>query len=648
MGLLDRLLAPFRTTAGAIRSDMPPANLPDAELTRSQRYEGESRMLARVDDDPAMIGRIFGAASRMIADQVQLADEIEQYDDHINGTLELRRSAVTRLQTTVKPGDDSSAAGDAAEAARTLVDAPWFRVAADNLLRSVFTQWAANEVIWQADGLAWNPIGVREVEPSRWWLSTDGRPHFYRCLSRRIESDVVPAIAGKYMLMGAGISSMPGARAKVRAVAKLWYLSRCDMTAWGTMIDQWGIPVVKISYPEGMAEGDLQTMVEKIWELAGRRIIAHKAGTTVETEEVPDQSPHESFQVFYRRAVSRLLLGQDSSQMAIDGQKTGATLQGNVRDDVRDRDAALLADALNETFFAPWCAWNFGPNVAAPQIKYTVRETRDPVQRVTVFKGARELGLRLLSQQVYGELDLEMPDDTPDVIEPLGSLALGMSDGATQPLSDAGNGQQPAGNGQLETGNGAAPVAAGSVANTGLNGAQITSLTGLLQAVTDKQQSPAVAIELIAVSFPMISREQVKTMVDAAAAFEPANQTQDVSTQRTQSTQSGQQPATVAARSLDPSIPRSLLDQAAMAFAQLLAPVREKITALAKEIDAAGGSDEEKVATLRKRLPELLSEPTDLKRRAELVHAATMAAYASGALRTHNDLAQRAKQRKQP
>ena len=173
-------------------------------------------------------------------------------------------------------------------------------------------------------------------------------------------------------------------------------------------------------------------------------------------------------------------------------------------------------------------------------------------------------------------------------------------------------------------------VAAGSVANTGLNGAQITSLTGLLQAVTDKQQSPAVAIELIAVSFPMISREQVKTMVDAAAAIEPAaaKQTQDVATQNTQS-----DAATVAARAPE-AISPSLLDQAAAAYAGLLAPVREKIGALVKEIDSAGGSDSEKVTALRRRLPELLTDVPNETRRAELIHAATMAAYARGALQT--------------
>lgn len=644
MGLIDTILAPFRTSQGAVRSDSPPANLPDAELTRSQRYDGESRLIRMIDDDPAFIGRIFSGASRRIDQQIELADEIEQSDDHINGTLELRRTAVSRLQMTITPGDDSKKAMQAADEARKLTEAPWFRGASDALLRSVFLQWAAVEVTWRTEAKRWTPISTREVEPGRWYLALDGRPHFYRDLLRKFEADTVPAIAGKYMLMGSSLSSTPGARAKVRAIAKLWYLSRCDMTAWGTMIDQWGIPVVKLSYPEGMAEGELQTMVEKIWELAGRRIIAHKAGTTVETEEVPEQMPHESFQVFYRRCASRLLLGQDSAQMAIEGQRTGATLQGSVRDDIRDRDAAALDDAQNETFLAPWCSWNFGPEVAPPRIQRTVREARDPQARASVFKTAREMGLRLLSTQVYEDLNLEVPEGTPEILEPAMGLPLSGAEFGVEPQST-----QRTQSGEIAAGAGAAGVpAAGSVANTGLNGAQVTSLTELLQTVTTKQQSPEVAKALISAAFPMIAADLVATMVNAAANFTPAAPVDQSPAETPAEPKSGQDAnsasdaQTVAARAR-PELPENAIESAAREYGELLAPLREQIKAVASEIDAMEIGDAEKVTMLRARLPELLDSEYGTGRRAELVRLATMASYARGAVRVHEDAQARRK-----
>lgn len=570
---------------------------------------------------PSRVIAIFDAARTRIADQMVLAHELEESDDHLRGTLSLRRKAVGRLDVQIVSGDsEDDRANAAADALREIVARPWFTAASDALLRSIFEQHAAVEIFYDGD---WTPTGYRAVEPGRWDFDRELRPR----LRRELHSDAnwVELTPGQFCWMSYEATAIPGDNALVRAAALLLMLAKAGMKSLGSMIDQWGIPLLQLIYREGMPSGEVQAIVDEMLALAGRRIVATPSGTTVETTDVPDNTPHVEAQEFLRRALSRLLLGQDSSQMAIEGQKTGATLQGNVRDDIRDDDAGLLDAAQNETFVTPWCEWVFGADVAPPRIVRSVKQVRDPVQRAGVFKAAREIGLRIKSEQIYRELDLDMPDDTPEVIEPLGAGlgALGAGQGPE-------NGQQATGNGQA--GIGAAPVAAGSVANTGLNGAQITSLTGLLQAVTDKQQSPAVAIELIAVSFPMISREQVKTMVDAAAAFEPAAPQSSASPQSTQRAQS--ETATVAARTLNPE-PRTLLDQAAVAFAQLLAPVREKIGALVKEIDAAGGSDSEKVTALRRRLPELLTDAVPNEaRRAELIHKATMAAYARGALQT--------------
>lgn len=68
----------------------------------------------------------------------------------------------------------------------------------------------------------------------------------------------------------------------------------------------------------------------------------------------------------------------------------------------------------------------------------------------------------------------------------------------------------------------ASPVApAGDVQATALNGAQVTSLLEVVQAVADDRLPAKAAVEMLVVAFPSIGKERAETIVNAAAAFEP-------------------------------------------------------------------------------------------------------------------------------
>jgi hypothetical protein len=67
-----------------------------------------------------------------------------------------------------------------------------------------------------------------------------------------------------------------------------------------------------------------------------------------------------------------------------------------------------------------------------------------------------------------------------------------------------------------------APPVKEDVQAAALNGAQIASLLTVIQQVTAKQLSPETAKEVLRVSFPSISEDQINTLVDTAAAFTSA------------------------------------------------------------------------------------------------------------------------------
>lgn len=402
--------------------------------TRGRIYGGDRSMLRTLTPD--RVAAIFDSARTRIDEQIVLADLMEEADDHLRGTLQLRRLAVQRMKKNIEPGDaqdDRSIA--AADAARSIVDQPWFDAMCAALLRAIFLQWSAVEVFYRPDPSSARqssdgrelvmPCGFRAVESRRWDFDDWGEPRFRRCIETLNDFVTPGAASGRFILHSYDATATPGHFAIVRSVARLWILGRLDITQWGQEIDQWGTPFTHFQYPEGMSETDVQTMVDAFLQLAAARVAATPQGVNLVFHGVPDNAPHATFQEFYRRSVSRLLLGQDSSQMAMQGQTTGATLQGNVRDDIRDADAQLLDGAINAHLLAPWTAWNFGADVAPPRLSHIFERAADPTARASVFEAAGRMGLRVLASQVYNELGLQMPDGTPEIITITAAPAAG-------------------------------------------------------------------------------------------------------------------------------------------------------------------------------------------------------------------------------
>ena len=664
---LQQFWRPFLTSGGAVATHAPPAEVrgetggtpvpPGAAVPpgalrwahvsaarRNELHVDTLNIAARTflrGITAERILAIFENATQYIDEQVRLADEIEESDDHINGTLELRRAAVLGLQCDVvsgKPGDADADA--AAEAVRKAIDAPWFTAAREHMLRAVLQQHAAIELFWRRvrpdevwlaeagstkdrpeagpPTLLW-PYAVRPVEPGRWWFDTQGRPWFYRDMDKRGHqpADLVTPIAGQFLLHSYSATSIPGHQAKVRAVAKLWFLGSLGLTQWGTMIDQFGVPVTELTYKSGLGDAEIQAIVDRLLTLAARRIVAVPEGTSVRTDAVPDQTPHEKFQDFYRRAVSKLLLGQDSAQNAIEGQRTGATVQGRVRDDIRDKDALLLDASLNETFVAPFVRWNFGPGVALPRIAHRAVEQVEPASRAAVFQAAMALGLPLVTDQVYGDLKLERPDGLPDVLNSKGDADLVfkramitafLADGTINDIVYNATdivALLTAVNVPLEPGY--TPPWAPVIAQPG------AELTG--NVVTDAQGD--------------IVGADVADAPPAAGPFGAMRRRHRLETgatgeRRLETGATGERRLETGAT--------SVLMAAQERYADLFSGHAKAVRTLAEDVAAGGGSDAQKAAEFTRRLPEVLQD-IPVEQRAELLRKAQLAAMARGILR---------------
>jgi len=146
----------------------------------------------------------------------------------------------------------------------------------------------------------------------------------------------------------------------MRALLFWWLLRTQSRQWWADLLERYGIPFLKGKYsdPEGKA------VLQNAFKLAVRlgAIVTSKS-TEVEVVQAAtgdSANSHEKFVELCNREISKLIVGQSLSTNA---QPTGlgegaSGLQGEVRDDLRKMDAALLARTLRDQLLAQYCTIN--------------------------------------------------------------------------------------------------------------------------------------------------------------------------------------------------------------------------------------------------------------------------------------------------
>jgi SPP1 gp7 family putative phage head morphogenesis protein len=388
------------------------------------------------DLTPGKMLAIFNNADEYLCEQILLAYEMEESDTDLAGTLHVRRSAVRRLIKNIQPGDpDDERSVQAAEALDEIVNQGWWGQMEDELLRAIWQQHAAVEMLYGGQGTGngqrgtgnrkpgsrlWTPTGFRAAEPERYYVDDNLTVALYRDLATRSSADLVYFEPGTFIHhTHQAIAGQPGRRANVRTAAKLWYFAHLNLTGWGKLIDRWGQPFTHFQYdPNAMSTAELRTLIDTFLQLADEMCVATPQGVQVDLKDPIEHTPNQAFAEFYAKAMSRFLLGQETAQHATAGQETGATVQGQVRDDLRDEDAEALDDTLATQFIAPWCAWNFGLDVAPPTLRHVAQTVLDQEQRGRVFQQAQNMGLPIKREQVYEELGIETPAEDDELLVP--------------------------------------------------------------------------------------------------------------------------------------------------------------------------------------------------------------------------------------
>lgn len=214
----------------------------------------------------------------------------------------------------------------------------------------------------------------------------------------------------------------------MRSLVWWFFLGVMNRDWWVRFLDKFGTPFMVGKFDK--SDDRSRQVLERAFRLSTKigGVVVNQ-GTQIELLKAATGDSATAFQAFHdvcNREKSKRVLGQVSST---ESQSTGlgssvGDHQAAVRQDIRQWDAARLAQTLRQQLFAPWLRLN-GFTGAAPNIRWGAEEQEETTTTATVLSQLKNAGLRLsqaglpvLSSRVG--LPIERDEVSPAVVpEPL-------------------------------------------------------------------------------------------------------------------------------------------------------------------------------------------------------------------------------------
>jgi phage gp29-like protein len=379
---------------------------------------------------PATFGTAIKAANSGRHRQlIELYEHMEEMDSRLQGVLATRRLAVAGAEWKCMPSVGNDARADVA-----------CQRVRDELLSEIDVSGLADELL---DAI---PQGVKLVRP--YWEIIDGKvmPLHFQSISTRqtrywktdddqlvlqieVERGKYENIApNEFIIHSPRIKSgYPERRGLLRALCIWWVMKHWAMRDWAAFSEVFGMPLRVGKYDRNSTQpGDIDKLLTALKKLGVDSVAAIPEDQSIEfisavggsnSSKVTTPMQEIITQAHTEYAVA--VLGQNLTTEGVSG--TG-TLAGNahdkVRSDIRIADAGQLARTIKRDLIAPWVLWNLGPDYPVPDFKFDVEDPADEKARTETFREAQAMGMTLSKAQLRDELNLRVPEDDEDALEP--------------------------------------------------------------------------------------------------------------------------------------------------------------------------------------------------------------------------------------
>jgi phage gp29-like protein len=349
---------------------------------------------------------------------LELAEDMEERNEHYAGVLSVRKRQVSGLEVTVEAASDDADDVTAADLVRDVIDRDDLEDELFDILDAIGKGFSATEILWDTSEGQWTVEALKWRDP-RWFTfdREDGETLRMRGLSG--DEDLWPA---KWIVHRAKIKSGLAIRGGVARSAAWAYLFKTfTATDWSIFCEAYGQPLRLGKYGPNASDKDQAKLMQAVSSIASDFAAIVPESMVIEFIQA---SLAGSLDLYERRAdwldrqVTKLVLGQTATTESQAGGYAVGKVHDGVRDDIERADARQLAATLNRDLVVPLVSLNLGPRKKYPRVKIGRPDETDVDSLVTNVVKLVPLGLKVGMSTMRDKLGLPDPGKDEELLVP--------------------------------------------------------------------------------------------------------------------------------------------------------------------------------------------------------------------------------------
>ena len=340
----------------------------------------------------------------------QLAEEMEERDPHYASVLGTRTRAVAQLAVKVEAASKNAKDVEIADAFRKFTMRKRLQPELLDILDAIGKGISCSEMMWDKSKVPWMPAKLL-VRPMSWFqfdLVEKETPRL-RVDGNSKGDELAP---GKWIVHRHPAKTGLSVRSGIAYIAAWTVMfTSFSVADWIAFADTCGQPFRLGKYPPGTDGRAIDLLMHAVSMMGADSAAVVPSSMTMEIVQAAksDGAMFGALASYFNRLKSKLVLGQETTTEAISGGHAVSKEQNEVRGDIRDADAVLLAATLQEQLVDVWTLVNYGPGIDAPIISLDFEENEDVKATLDAAFGIADRGGKVSVKQLRDKVGLVEP-----------------------------------------------------------------------------------------------------------------------------------------------------------------------------------------------------------------------------------------------
>jgi phage gp29-like protein len=427
-------LGPYYETVREVKAGEHYMPLVQRSVLYSQQLDSYRRYLTDTPSPNKIRLRLREVDEGDLAAMVEMSEEIEAKDLHLQGVAARRREALTALDWYIDPDGEEKRAVQMAEFCEDELrrvrsnpqqDIVNFPTALRHLSTAIGPGLAAFEVLW----FRARPVGFVIVPGDRFTAPISGKPDIapisgkpdIRVLTVDDQVEGIPAYSPKFVVHTPHLRSGYQMRVTlIRATAWLWCIKHYAIADWAAFSERFGMPWRDVTYQAGSTRTERDEIEKAIRDMPADAYLLHSDKFTQELLEANRAS--QPFNDLVQLCDNKMSIGWLGQTLTTEQQTVGSLALGQVHDNVRASitlsDMEQEEETIREQLLTPMCRFRW-PDIPfeklpIPHFRRRKADTRDLDADNSMLAKLQYMdtkGLKVSPEFVYESLGIPVPKE---------------------------------------------------------------------------------------------------------------------------------------------------------------------------------------------------------------------------------------------